>query len=263
MTFMSSRKWPTMTEKRWLHGNDIRTMLRFLAGKVSDRKLLLFAVACCRRIWPYLDDQRTRWVVERAELFADGLTSVTDLQTAGAAAMTAWKEAMAAADTAKAEAQAAGHWSKATAPEWARLRKLAWAADTGTHWTKETVHAVDQIACTAREVAGDVSNMALEEVEDRQSNLEREAHVALLRHIVGNPFHPQAVDDYILAWNDMVIPKIAQGIYEEGDFQRLPILADALEEAGCTNEDILTHCRDPKQVHVKGCWVVDLLLGKE
>jgi hypothetical protein len=64
------------------------------------------------------------------------------------------------------------------------------------------------------------------------------------------------------AWNDGTIPKLAQAIYEERAFDRLPILADALEEAGCDNADILAHCRQPGP-HVRGCWVVDLLVGKE
>ncbi len=55
--------------------------------------------------------------------------------------------------------------------------------------------------------------------------------------------------------------KLAQAIYDERDFDRMPILADALEEAGCTNIDILTHCRQPGE-HVRGCWVVDAIFGK-
>src|SRR5581483_3643837 len=64
-----------------------------------------------------------------------------------------------------------------------------------------------------------------------------------------------------LTWNDSLVRRLAQAIYDERAFDRLPILADALEEAGCTNADILNHCRQPGE-HVRGCWVVDLLLGK-
>ena len=55
---------------------------------------------------------------------------------------------------------------------------------------------------------------------------------------------------------------LTRQMYESRDFSAMPILADALQDAGCDNDDILSHCRDPKQVHVRGCWVVDLLLGK-
>src|SRR5437762_722095 len=61
---------------------------------------------------------------------------------------------------------------------------------------------------------------------------------------------------------DGIIPRLAQAVYEERAFERLPVLADALEEAGCTDAAILDHCRSPGP-HARGCWVVDLLLGRE
>jgi hypothetical protein len=64
-----------------------------------------------------------------------------------------------------------------------------------------------------------------------------------------------------LAWNENTVPRLAQTIYDERAFDRLPILADALEEAGCTDTAILDHCRQPGE-HYRGCWAVDLLLGK-
>jgi hypothetical protein len=70
-----------------------------------------------------------------------------------------------------------------------------------------------------------------------------------------------AVDPYLLTWNDGAIPKLARTISDEQAFERLPILADALEEAGCRDADLLAHCREPVP-HLPGCWVVDHLLGK-
>ena len=64
-------------------------------------------------------------------------------------------------------------------------------------------------------------------------------------------------------WRTPTLTMLARGIYDDRNFEDLPILADALEDAGCGNEDALTHCRDTNQVHMRGCWVVDLLLGKE
>jgi hypothetical protein len=64
------------------------------------------------------------------------------------------------------------------------------------------------------------------------------------------------------AWLSSSVVSLAQAIYDDRTFDRLPILADALEDAGCTNQDILNHCRQPGE-HCRGCWVVDLLLGKE
>ena len=84
----------------------------------------------------------------------------------------------------------------------------------------------------------------------------------LLRNIAGRPFRPDhAIGPSWLAWNDGAVGKVAAAIYDDQTFDRLPLLADALEDAGCTGADILSHCRGPG-VHVRGCWVVDLLLGK-
>jgi hypothetical protein len=79
---------------------------------------------------------------------------------------------------------------------------------------------------------------------------------------MGNPFRSSALDPAILAWNEGTVRRIATGIYEERAFDRLPILHDALLDAGCDNEDILAHCRSAGP-HARGCWVIDLLLGKE
>jgi hypothetical protein len=83
----------------------------------------------------------------------------------------------------------------------------------------------------------------------------------LIRCIVGNPFRPVSIDPAWLTWNNRTMSALAETIYTERAFDRLPILGDALEEAGCDNADILNHCRGPGP-HARACWVVDLLLGK-
>ena len=87
------------------------------------------------------------------------------------------------------------------------------------------------------------------------------AAIRNIHDVLGNPFRPISHNSSWLAWNDGTIPKMAQVIYDARAFDRLPLLADALEDAGCTDADILSHCRTPGE-HVRGCWVVDLLLGK-
>ncbi len=83
---------------------------------------------------------------------------------------------------------------------------------------------------------------------------------AVALDLVGpNPFRPVAFDP---AWRTDTVVALAKGMYESRDFSAMPILADALQDVGCDNDDILNHCRDEKQVHVRGCWVVDLVLGK-
>src|SRR5581483_9370855 len=87
---------------------------------------------------------------------------------------------------------------------------------------------------------------------------ERAKPCSWIRDMFPNPFQPVIFDPQ---WRTQKALALANQIYTDRAFDRMPILADALEEAGCTNADILNHCRQPGE-HVRGCWVVDLLLGK-
>ena len=78
--------------------------------------------------------------------------------------------------------------------------------------------------------------------------------------IFGNPFRPLAFD---AAWRTSDVMALAIGIYESRDFSAMPILADALQDAGCNSDEILNHLRDPHATHVRGCWALDLVLGRE
>ena len=91
------------------------------------------------------------------------------------------------------------------------------------------------------------------EVLDRQAKLK-----PLLRDIFGNPFRPVT---FAPEWRTETAVSLAQTMYDARDFGNLPVLADALQDAGCENADVLDHCRGPGP-HVRGCWVVDLVLGK-
>jgi hypothetical protein len=84
----------------------------------------------------------------------------------------------------------------------------------------------------------------------------------LVRDVIGNPFRTQpAILTEVLAWNDGTVLRLAQGVYEERAFEQLPILADALLDAGCEQEELIGHCRS-EGPHVRGCWGVDLILGR-
>jgi hypothetical protein len=89
---------------------------------------------------------------------------------------------------------------------------------------------------------------------------ETEVQAELLRDIVGNPFRPVIFSP---EWRTSTVIALARQMYDSRDFSAMPILADALQDAGCDNEDILQHCRDANATHVRGCWVVDLVLGQE
>jgi hypothetical protein len=99
---------------------------------------------------------------------------------------------------------------------------------------------------------------------------ERKAQCDLVRELVGNPFSAIALSLAVLTWNNALVVRLAQAAYDERqlpsghlDPDRLAVLADALEEAGCQDQKILGHLRQPGAVHVRGCHVVDVLLAKE
>jgi hypothetical protein len=213
-----------MTEAEWLTSTDPESMLSYhLRGVTSDRRLRLFAVACCRRIWHLFSDPRSRTAVEVAEKYADGSATEVELDRAYEEADGAHKAAFAA----KGKGAAC----------------LEWAAQ----------FAADRVAFFAARRASGFARRWTENGGAAQADL--------LREMVMNEFRPVTVDPLWLAWNDAAIPRLAGGIYHDRAFDRLPVLADALEDAGCDNADMLAHCRGPGP-HVRGCWVVDLLLGK-
>ncbi|AWM42117.1 hypothetical protein C1280_03105 [Gemmata obscuriglobus] len=82
----------------------------------------------------------------------------------------------------------------------------------------------------------------------------------ILREVFGNPFRPVP---FASAWRSSDVLLLAEGIYTDRAWDRMPILADALQEAGCDSADLLNHLRDPDATHVRGCWALDLVLGKE
>jgi hypothetical protein len=102
-------------------------------------------------------------------------------------------------------------------------------------------------------------------LEERRSALRRQLsgeRCALLRCVFGNPFRPARIDPFWLRWRGGLVASMAQRMYEARDFADLPVLADALEEAGCDNEEVLVHLHKQGAVHVRGCFVLDLLLNK-
>jgi hypothetical protein len=195
----------------------LRSRYAYPAEKASNRKLRLFACACCRRIWHLLPDDRSRRAVELSERFADGVVTQEEVEAAGRAIVAAFPRNSKNVNVAYAVADAA----------------------FGSFNSSEVIGSLETAAQAA----------------------EGAAHCALLRDIYGNPFHPAVVEGSWLAWGEGTVVKLAQAVYQDRAFDRLPVLADALEEAGCTDQNILEHCRAPGP-HVLGCWVVDSLLGR-
>lgn len=274
-----------MEEATWLASDDPAAMLKWLGGphqhgvsgsgpdgkryafKVTDRRLRLFACACTRLVWSQLTDPRSRWAVEVAERYADGLATV--------------EERDAAYD--QAEEVAGAQWGTpfigANTPD----RMASW--------------------CVARDPVAAASTIA----GYCKAAVPPAVQAALLRDVVGNPWRPVEYDRCCGLRNQGLVLRLAARIYADRDFAALPVLADALEDAGCPEtvaceackpqpgsmrsrpglivEDdngattglkvkvcgcdegrgpnpLLVHLRSPGP-HARGCWALDLLLGKE
>jgi hypothetical protein len=290
-----------MTEAEWLVSEDPAAMLRAIqygyekwGASVPDRKLRLFACAACRQVWdgvkcgyckgtgerfrrlgtragvyhPYekcklchgtgkvggLTDPRSRRAVEVAERFADGEATGEELSKA------------------RSDAANARNWDGETAEHYP-----AWMAHVCTCIGSESV-----VSVTIRQ-------------NELKLLVPPATQASLLRCVVGNPFRPVFADPRHalttawadgpsgekvpngvttapgyrvvdvrpwLAWKGGTVPSLARAVYDERRFEDLPILADALEEAGCTDGDILGHLRGPGP-HCRGCWALDLIIGKE
>jgi hypothetical protein len=220
-----------MTETEWLAWDDSLEMQDYLVScNASSRKLRLFTVACCRRIWHLLTEEQCRKAVELAESYADGLCNSETLRVASERARLIASDLD---DNAQDAADA--------------------AASTASEDVHRYAHMV--IFCASKAVYTTYSaKMA-----------ERAAQADSLREIFGNPFRPFVLETQCLT---PVVVSLAQAVYDSRilpagtlDPTRLAILADALEDAGCTEAAILDHLRGPGP-HVRGCFVVDLILAK-
>jgi hypothetical protein len=261
----------------WLQSSDLEKLIEALGGEVSDAKLRLFACACCRRVWHLLVDERSRRAVEVAERFADGGLSREELQRArqAARACVRGKAPHPCAAAAYAACQAAYSpeqrflsrevaWGAADAASFRALEmgpeyyRLPDSTDVPTNpWGWPTTPLDQKYLLMVRHN----DERVMGELRERKK-AELRVQAALLRNIFGNSSRPVAVNAVWLLWNNGAVVELAQAILADRAFDRLPILADALEEAGCDNQDILSHCRGPES-HVRGCWVVDLVLAKK
>jgi hypothetical protein len=251
-----------VTEKEWPAATDPQPMLEFLRGKTSDRKLRLFAVACCYTVWHLLGEQESRAAVVAGEAFADGLLPESDLSAIREAAWVARLRVLHRNDEQQegivyemnAGLDMAAHAAvSAATPEAIKAalgcRSRALSALTSAKWV--------DLAITSP-----LQNLDDSESREREKLAridEQQRQVRLVHHFFGNPFRPVSLDP---AWLTANVNQLAETIYQKRRFADLPFLADALADAGCANEDILNHCRKPG-IHVRGCWALDLILGRE
>jgi len=214
-----------MTDTDWQAATDPTPMLEYLRGKASDRKLRLFAAAVFGRLLRLLPDPRQRRGVEVLEQVAEGAVP---------------RSACRAVTAEVRQAIPRNEWV-ADAPPADDPHFIALMLYREFCSSSIAIHAV-QAAAGLADGAG-----------------EQHEQARLLRCIVGNPLRPVAAGPDLLTSTAV---SLARAIYENRAFDLLPILADSMQDAGCESVEVLTHCRDGGP-HARGCWVVDLLLGKE
>jgi hypothetical protein len=141
------------------------------------------------------------------------------------------------------------------------VRDVAWQAvdDAYTAAGRDENAPTYLAACAVSDALTEQPFDAAQIVTRLSSGLCLNQHCRLVRDIFGNPFRPVTLDP---AWQTGNVRALAQAIYDDRAFERMPILGDALEDAGCDNADVLSHCRQPGE-HARGCWVVDLVLAKQ
>ena len=229
-----------ITEADWENCTDLDSAYYCALPRISGRKVRLFEVACCRRLLPHLILPASRDALDQLERFADDPPPETEAKAVTAAAR-------GAADS---------------------LYDHGWVTGATVHWL-----AASAVVGVADVYRGAVLNAAAHAVwilnrnppttdpEQFEWDLDKgedKVQLELLRDIFGNPFRPVALDP---SWRTSAVVAVARRMYEARDFDPMPHLADALQDAGCEVGAVLDHCRGPGP-HARGCWVVDGVLGR-
>jgi hypothetical protein len=236
-------------ETRWGFETDARVMLRLAAPRIGPRRLGWFFVACAETLL------RDRPADVRSTRLLPAVRAEVD-----------------AVNQSHMLRQLAREWERDEVEQLLRLIDEARGRKRGTIADRASaaVAASFLSASVPRddeppwwEITTDVDPidrrlLALITAFDHRRDQVATDHLPHLRDIAGNPFRPVAFDP---SWRTEAAVALARGMYESRDFAPMPVLADALEDAGCAEPDILAHCRKPG-LHVRGCWVVDLVLGK-
>lgn len=241
-----------MDADAWLTATNPYPMFDYLGRSVSPRKLRLFGIACCRRIWKLMPDDECREAVILAERLVEGEASADDAE----------------------------RLCNRLKVEYLALCDRLGTQDKDAHvrlWcigaAKNLLQADERYLQDAPIRAGDadllrVWNSASSAVghyyvqwvggpPPDELYQEYQAQTDLLREILGNPLRPVAFDR---SWRTEAAVALARGVHVDRAFDRLPVLADALEDAGCADADLLGHCRGMGS-HLRGCWAVDQVLG--
>lgn len=226
-------KLTPMTEADYLASDEPVTLLAAFGGGLSRRKLLLFACGCVRLVPFKATDPKTRRAVDLLERHADG------------------------AVTAEAVTDALrSFWGVRTPAPF--LVGVGPRANPLAYPTAAAVYQITRVLADPPENPADPAEIADHVARLLTSGRGPAAQARLFREVAGNPFRPVAFDP---AWRTSAVVGLAEAVQADRAFDRLPILADALEDAGCDAAELLAHFRGPG-VHARGCWALDLVLGK-
>jgi hypothetical protein len=227
----------SLTEEGWLNSSNSQAMLSWLKarGGTSERKLRLFAAACCRQFGLLESRENPVAAVALAERYAEGEARLDPVPAGHAREHPVWSADAwtAAADTARLAAETAA-------------ARLVWLQPSG---------------------AGDFPRRRPEEELWAAADAAEGLLCGLVRDLWGNSFRPPQLDRFLLGREDGILARLAQAAYDDRlpsgtlDPDRLAVLGDALEEAGCTDAELLAHLRRPGP-HYRGCFALDPLLGK-
>lgn len=251
-----------MTEAEWMECNNPESMLGFLNERdASARKFRLFSSVCARRLWLVMSGDRARTVVLDAERFAEGLLSERERRKRQEEFRATFPPRMTP--------------DEPVPPSYLADMVAFYAIWSNSIWDpSHTLHLNEHGANCVSAWVG--RTLVLRETDDWEASwppskhsigrAEADLHCRLIRDMFGNSFRLNTLDP---SWRTSLVRALAQATYNERSFpegtldpDRLAVLADAMEDAGCDNADILNHLRSPGP-HVCGCWALDLLLGKE
>ena len=239
-----------MTEEEWLTAIYTAELLKFLKSQSSSRKLRYFVVSCARNVLPPLPDLDMINALELAEAFADGTGTKHKLAQGRKTLRTR-------------HAERVRQWNPLytdhvrSVPAWytliERIEGVVENAANSCAWAASRF----PISVDRKIVQQDFYSGLKHQSDILQHEMKHQ--INLIRDIFGNPFRPINFDP---EWRTSTAVALAQTMYDARNFHAMPILADALQDAGCEDAAILDHCRDENNLHVRGCWVVDLVLGK-
>jgi len=265
-TFDGTLGFYPMTAEEWAICTEPRIMLAFLGESISPRKRMLFASACCDRIRDLMEP-RSRSALAAVRLAADGRMTPKEME---------WE--LGEASKAKGDAFRAACIPVMGIERYERISRML---RTGIHEPEiitdacpvtnaafaaehavETVFVPSKVALAAEAAARAVARRMKDSQEEKA---EQAAQATILRDLIGNPFQPFLVES---SWLTPTVTSLAQAAYDErtlsnGELNadRLAVLSDALEEAGCNERAILEHLRGSAP-HVRGCFAIDSLLKK-